>query len=88
MKQYEKKVKNMKLSQMINTKEENIAKDAGENSDQEQHDDEISADDKAEMDALIAIGIPRIVTSKSVYELDIDDNTKAELAELKSFAGI
>lgn len=73
----------MKLSQMINTKDENKAKEVAN----QENFSEISQDDKAEFDALMSIANPDIPTPE-VEQDDMDDATKAEVAELKSFAGM
>ena len=80
----------MKLSNMINTEKDIELKDGVEvNTEKEkQESSEISSDDQAEMDALIAVGIPQVVDAEKVDTSDLDDDTKAELEELKSIAGI
>lgn len=70
----------MKLSQMINTPEEVKP--------EEKQSSEISTDDQAELDALIAVGMPGMVTPEQAYNPEMDDATRAELDELKSIAGI
>ena len=83
----------MKLSQMINTKEEAKAenievKDGEEVKPEEKQSSEISTDDQAEMNALIAVGMPNMVTPEQAYKPEMDDATRAELDHIKSFAGI
>jgi len=75
---------------MINTEKDIELKDGVEvNTEKEkQESSEISSDDQAEMDALIAVGIPQVVDAEKVDTSDLDDDTKAELEELKSIAGI
>jgi hypothetical protein len=71
----------MKLSQMINNQDEFDALVRIGTPD---------ITNKEEFDALIRVGIPQDEphTTKEVEHYEMDDATKAELEELKSFAGM
>jgi len=79
----------MKLSQMVNKQSENTAHKAAEKQEASiVNPSTLSPEDKAEFEALINVGIPRIDATTKIAQSVIDDVTKAEIAELKSFAGM